>query len=67
MIELVTMDGEHIWVAWDKVILLAGVVAKRETGPPVPVLGATMVMLQGAPPITVRGGPAEIRDKLVRR
>lgn len=65
MIKLKTSDGETIWVAPDKVTVLSSVKSQRPgDGPPVVMLGLTMLMMAGAPPIVVKGSPDEIAMRL---
>lgn len=65
MIKLTTADNEYVWVNRDRVVLIAQAKSANGGGPPVPVLGVSMLQLAGAPmPIVIKGSPDEIAVKL---
>jgi hypothetical protein len=65
MIKLKTSEGETIWVAPDKVVVLSAVKSQGQGGgPPVVMLGLTMLIMAGAPPVVVKGSPDEIATRL---
>jgi hypothetical protein len=63
MIEFVTADGDHVYVARDKVVLFTQA-KSMQNGATLPVLGMTLVVLTVGPPIVVKGSPAEVRSRL---
>ncbi len=64
MIKLKTSDGETIWVSRDKVVILSAVKSQSQGGPPVVMLGLTMIVMAGVPPVVVKGSPDEIAIRL---
>lgn len=65
MIEFVTVDGDHVWVMRDKIILVTGAKTQANGGPAVPAIGICMVALQGGvPPLVVRGSLAEVTARI---
>ena len=64
MIKLKTSEGETIWVAPDRVTVLSAVKSQAQGGPPVVMLGLTMLIMAGAPPVIVKGSPDEIAVRL---
>jgi hypothetical protein len=64
MIKLKTSDGEMIWIAPDKIVFLSAVKSQSQGGPPVVMLGLTMIVMAGVPPVIVRGSPDEIAVRL---
>lgn len=64
MIEFVTVDGDHVWVAREKIIMVTGAKTQQGGGPPVPVVGVAMIAVAGVPPLVVKGSPDEIAIKV---
>lgn len=65
MIKLTTADNEYVWINRDRVVLVAQAKSANGGGPPVPVLGVSLVQLAGAPmPIVIKGSPEELAVKL---
>ena len=60
MIEFVTVDGDHVWVSREKIVLITAAKTQQQGGPPLPVVGIAMVGLEGGPPLVVKGSPEEI-------
>jgi hypothetical protein len=64
MIEFVTVDGDHVWVSRDKVVMVTGAKTQGAAGgPAVPAIGISMIMVAGAPPLVVQGAP---RDNVIK-
>ena len=64
MIEFVTVDGDHVWVSRDKIVMVAGAKTKGDAGgPAVPAIGISMIIVAGSPPLVVQGAP---RDNVIK-
>lgn len=61
MIKLTTADNEYVWISKARVVLIAQAKSANSGGPPVPVLGVSLVVVAGAPaPLVVKGTPDEV-------
>lgn len=67
MIKLTTANDEYVWVSRDRIVLIEQAKSKPTTGgPPLPVLGVSVVIIDGAPfPLVVKGAPETIANLLV--
>lgn len=65
MIKLTTADNEYVWVNQERIVLITQAKSANSGGPPVPVLGVSLVVLVGAPaPLVIKGSPEELAVKL---
>jgi uncharacterized protein YlzI (FlbEa/FlbD family) len=65
MIELTTVDGAKVWIAAAHVVAVTQAKSQDRGGPPVPVLGVSMLIVAGGgPPLIVKGTPEEISNRV---
>lgn len=64
MIKFETIDGDKVWVAKDKIVLVTQAKERNAAAGAMPVLGVSIIDILGLAPLVVKRPPDEVALKI---